>query len=83
MAHLPGLAIRRIADLHPGAAKTDARDAYVIPDAARGLPHTLRRVDVGDETLAELEVVVGFDVRIPAGLTARAGRLAPRSGGRR
>jgi len=25
------------------------------------LPHTLRRVDVGDEALAELEVLVGFD----------------------
>src|SRR2546421_6853660 len=61
VAYLPGLAMRRIADLHPGTAKTDARDAYVIADAARTLPHTLRRVDAGDETLAELEVLVGFD----------------------
>jgi hypothetical protein len=59
--YLPGLAMRRIADLHPGNAKTDARDAYVIADAARTLPHTLRRVDVGDEAPAELEVLVGFD----------------------
>jgi len=29
VAYLPGLAMRRIADLHPGAAKTDARDAAV------------------------------------------------------
>src|SRR2546430_1149052 len=61
VAYLPGLAMRRIADLHLGTAKTDARDAYVIADAARTLPHTLRRVDAGDETLAELEVLVGFD----------------------
>ena len=61
VAYLPGLAMRRIADLHPGTAKTDARDAYVIADAARTLPHTLRRVDAGDEALAELEVLVGFD----------------------
>ncbi|GAA3349383.1 hypothetical protein GCM10020358_71310 [Amorphoplanes nipponensis] len=27
VAYLPGLAMRWIADLHPGAAKTDARDA--------------------------------------------------------
>lgn len=27
VAYLPGLAMRRIADLHPGTAKTDARDA--------------------------------------------------------
>ena len=43
VAYLPGLAMRRIADLHPGTAKTDARDAYVIADAARVMPHTLRR----------------------------------------
>ena len=61
VAYLPGLAMRRIADLHPGTAKTDARDAYVIADAARTLPHTLRRVDAGDDALAELEVLVGFD----------------------
>ena len=61
VAYLPGLAMRRIPDLHPGQAKTDARDAYVIADAARTLPHTLRRVDVGEEALAELKVLVGFD----------------------
>jgi transposase len=61
VAYLPGLAMRRIADLHPGAAKTDARDAHVIADAARTLPHTLRRVDAGDEALADLQVLVGFD----------------------
>ena len=60
VACLPGLAMRRIADRHPGQAKTDARDAYVIADAARTLPHTLRRVDVGEETRAELEVLVGY-----------------------
>src|SRR3954469_16722202 len=53
--------MRRIADLYPGRAKTDARDAFVIADAARTLPHTLRPVDVGDDTLAELDVLVGFD----------------------
>src|SRR5699024_9080738 len=61
VAYLPGLAMRRIADLYPGSAKTDARDTLVIADAARTLPHTLRAVDVGDETLAELEVLVGYD----------------------
>ena len=61
VAYLPGLTMRRLADVHPGNAKTDARDAFVIADAARTLPHTLRRVDTGDETLAELEVLVGFD----------------------
>ena len=34
VAYLPGLAMRRIADLHPGNAKTDARDAFIIADDA-------------------------------------------------
>lgn len=61
VAYLPGLAMRRIADLHPGAAKTDARDAFVIADAARTLPQTLRRVDASEEVLADLGVLVGYD----------------------
>jgi hypothetical protein len=52
VAYLPGLAMRRIADLHPGGAKTDARDAFVIADAARTLSHTLRRVDTAEESEA-------------------------------
>ncbi|MEV5385655.1 transposase [Streptomyces sp. NPDC052721] len=35
VAYLPGLTMRRIADLYPGEAKTDARDAAIIADAAR------------------------------------------------
>ena len=42
VAYLPGLTMRRIADLYPGEAKTDARDAFIIADAARAMPHTLR-----------------------------------------
>ena len=37
VAYLPGLAMRRIADLHAGEAKTDARDAYIIAEAARSM----------------------------------------------
>ncbi|MDQ1304473.1 MAG: hypothetical protein QG671_300 [Actinomycetota bacterium] len=61
VAYLPGLAMRRIADLHPGSAKTDARDAFIIADAARTMPHTLRRVDLGQDALADLTVLIGFD----------------------
>lgn len=61
VGYLPGLAMRRIADLFPGSAKTDPRDAWVIAEAARTMPHTLRRVDVGDDSLAELNVLVGYD----------------------
>src|SRR6478735_9634140 len=61
VAYLPGLAMRRIADLYPGEAKTDARDAAIIADAARTMPHTLRGLVLSDETVAELEMIVGFD----------------------
>ncbi|WP_439376764.1 IS110 family transposase [Amycolatopsis lexingtonensis] len=75
VAYLPGLAMRRIADLYPGRAKTDARDAFVIADAARSLPHTLRPVDVGDEALAELEVLVGFDDDLAGEATRISNRI--------
>ncbi len=41
VGYLPGLSMRRIADLTPGNAKTDARDAAVIADAARTMPRYL------------------------------------------
>jgi transposase len=75
VAYLPGLAMRRIADLYPGTAKTDARDAFVIADAARTLPHALRRVDVGDDTLPELEVLVGFDDDLAGEATRLSNRI--------
>lgn len=37
---------------YPGQTKTDARDAFIIAETARTMPHTLRRVDTGDDTLA-------------------------------
>jgi transposase len=75
VAYLPGLAMRRLADLHPGTAKTDARDAYVIADAARTLPHTLRRVDAGDDAFAELEVLIGYDDDLAAESTRVSNRI--------
>jgi transposase len=75
VAYLPGLAMRRIADLHPGSAKTDARDAYVIAEAARTMPHALRRVDVGEEALAELGVLIGYDDDLAAEATRIANRI--------
>ncbi|ESZ99881.1 transposase [Frankia sp. CcI6] len=75
VAYLPGLTMRRLADLHPGESKTDARDAYVIADAARTLPHTLRRVGTDDETLAGLTVLVGYDSDLAAEATRLTNRL--------
>ena len=74
-AYLPGLAMRRIADLHPGEAKTDARDAFVIADAARTLPHTLRSVDIAEPALADLAVLVGYDDDLRDQVTAGTNRI--------
>ena len=75
VAYLPGLTMRRIADLYPGEAKTDARDAFIIADAARAMPHTLRAIDVEDETIAELEMIVGFDDDLAGEATRISNRL--------
>lgn len=67
--------MRRIADLYPGQAKTDARDAFIIAETARATPHTLRRVDTGDEVLAELGVLVGFDDNLVGEATRISNRI--------
>src|SRR3954469_22250535 len=74
VAYLPGLAMRRIADLYPGEAKTDAKDAAVIADAARTIPHTLRSLELTDEITAELTVLVGFDQNLVAEATRTSNR---------
>ncbi|GHE59064.1 insertion element IS110 uncharacterized 43.6 kDa protein [Streptomyces longispororuber] len=75
VAYLPGLTMHRIADLYPGEAKTDAKDAFIIADAARAMPHTLRAIDGEDETIAELEMIVGFDDDLVGEATRVANRL--------
>lgn len=62
VGYLPGLSMRRIADLTPGSAKTDRRDAAVIAQAARTMPHTLRDVTAADEEAASLTMLTGFDL---------------------
>lgn len=62
VGYLPGLSMRRIADLTPGNAKTDARDAAVIAEAARSMPHTLRALNASDEDAAALSMLTGFDL---------------------
>jgi len=75
VAYLPGLAMRRIADLHEGEAKTDARDAAIIAEAARSLPHALRALPKTDEALAELTLLCGFDDDLAAQITQVSNRI--------
>ncbi|MGX4694388.1 IS110 family transposase [Streptomyces sp. JNUCC 63] len=75
VAYLPGLTMRRIADLCPGGGKADARDAAIIAGAARTMPHTLRSIELDDETVAELHRIVGFDDDLAGEVTRVANRL--------
>ena len=75
VGYLPGLAMRRIADLHAGEAKTDARDAAIIAQAARTLPHALRGIQVADEQVAELSMLCGFDDDLVGQTTATSNRI--------
>ena len=61
VGYLPGIAVRRIADLHVGHSKSDQRDAFVIAHAARSLPHALRTITGEEESVAELRVLCAFD----------------------
>lgn len=75
VGYLPGLAMRRIADLHPGEAKTDARDAAIIALAARTMPHALRSLQLADEQVAELTMLCGFDDDLAQQITATSNRI--------
>lgn len=75
VGYLPGLAMRRIADLHPGEAKTDARDAFIIAEAARTMPHALRSLQLADEQVAELTMLCGFDDDVTGQITATSNRI--------
>jgi len=75
VGYLPGLSMRRIADLHAGEAKTDARDAAIIAQAARTLPHALRSIQAETVNVAELSMLCGFDEDIVKQINATANRL--------
>lgn len=75
VGYLPGLTMRRVADLHPGEAKTDARDAFIIAETARTMPATLRSIKVADEQIAELSMLCGFDDDLAAQITQTSNRI--------
>ena len=75
VAYLPGLAMRKAAQLLPGDAKTDARDAFVIATTALKMPDTLRAVDRDSEVLASLKVLAGYDDDLARESTRSINRL--------
>ena len=79
VGYLPGLSMRRIADLTPGSAKTDAKDAAVIAGAARSMPHTLRAVTTSNEEAAALSMLTGFDLDLARQVNQTANRIRGQS----
>lgn len=75
VGYLPGLAMRRAADLHVGEAKTDARDAAIIAHTARTMPHALRALRRDDELTGELAMLSGFDEDLAAQINRVSNRL--------
>ena len=67
--------MRRIADMYPGTAKTDEKDAFIIADAARSMPHTLRGLQVSDEDEATLGMLTGFDLDLARQITQTSNRI--------
>lgn len=76
VAYVPGLVMRRAADLYPGEAKTDRIDAFVIADTARTRRSKVHWLDTGsDELLEQLRVLNGFDIDLAADVTRESNRL--------
>ncbi len=76
VAYIPGLVMRRAADLYPGEAKTDRRDAYVIADTARTRRKQVHWLDAeSDDLLERLRVLNGFDIDLAADQTRLTNRL--------
>ena len=76
VAYVPGLVMRRAADLYPGEAKTDRRDACVLADTGRTGRKQVHWLDVAsDELLAQLRVLNGYDIDLAADATRLASRL--------
>ena len=76
VAYVPGLVMRRAADLYPGEAKTDRRDAYVLADTGRTKRKQVHWLDAGsDELLAALRVLNGYDVDLATDQTRLISRL--------
>lgn len=75
VAYIPGLVMRRAADLYPGDAKTDRRDAYVIADTARTRRSQIHWIGVDDDLLVQLRVLNGLDIDLAADSTRQTNRL--------
>lgn len=75
VAYIPGLVMRRAADLYPGESKTDRRDAYVIADTARTRSTQIHWLSIEDELLVQLRILNGLDTDLAMDATRCSNRL--------
>jgi transposase len=76
VAYIPGLVMRRAADLYPGEAKTDRRDAFIIANTARIHAKQIHWLDLtADAALDELRVLNGFDIDLAGDVNRTTNRL--------
>ena len=76
VAYIPGLVMRRAADLYPGEAKTDRRDAFVIANNARIHARQIHWLNTTSDTaLEELRVLNGYDIDLAADVNKTTNRL--------
>lgn len=75
VAYVTGLAMRRAADLYPGSAKSDPRDAWVLADHARRNADRLSWVEASEELLVRLRVLGGHDEDLAADSVRTTNRL--------
>ena len=75
VSYLPGRTMRQVAETFPGEAKTDARDAAIIAEAARTMPHTIRTLAAVDAQVADLRLLCGCDDDLAQHATALTNRI--------
>jgi transposase len=63
------------AAVEPVAHRVDARDALIIAEAARTMPHTLRQIRADEEQIAAPALLAGFDDDLAQEATAVSNRL--------
>ncbi len=74
IAYVPGLVMRRAADLFGGDTKTDPADARVLAEYARRHCDRLQWLEVTDDLLVHLEILSGHDNDLRADANRAANR---------
>lgn len=75
VAYVPGLVMRRAADLYPGESKTDKRDSVILADHARLYAPRLHWLTDSDEDLQTLQLLAGRDQDLAHDATRTSNRL--------